>query len=123
LAAFYLDEDAMPDVVINGLRLRGIDVVSANTESMRGRSDDEQLDFATRNLRAIFTHNIRDFRRLHTIRTAAGIDHSGIVMVQKRRYHPGELVLRLERLARARTPIQLVNALEYLQDWGDDRDE
>lgn len=73
---YYVDEH-IARAVVNGLRRRGIDVVMPAETAMRGRSDPDQLAFATANGRIIVTKD-QDFLRLH----AAGEEHAGIVFAQ-----------------------------------------
>ncbi len=46
--------------------------------------------------------------------------HAGIIIVQNR-LSVGEQLRRLARLAATRTPEQMRNRLEFLNDWGEDR--
>ena len=75
---FYLDEH-VSKTVVNGLRLRGIDVLRTQEADMLGASDEKHLGFATREARVIFTQDV-DFLRLH----AKGINHSGIVYTHQK---------------------------------------
>ena len=43
----YLDEDAMDGDLVQALRLRGVDVTTANLEGMANCADDEHLEYAT----------------------------------------------------------------------------
>ncbi len=60
----YLDEDVRP-LLAEILRNRGYDVVSCVEKRLFGLSDEEQLNIAIKNERAILTHNIKDFIQLH----------------------------------------------------------
>jgi hypothetical protein len=117
----YIDEDAMSDALVAGLRARGIDVVTVASERMRGRPDSEQLAFATRGERSIYSFNIRDYRPLHAAIVAAEGRHSGIIVVQKRLLGVGEQLRRLERLCATRSAGEMLNRLEFLNDWGEER--
>ena len=70
---FYADEN-VHGVVVSGLRLRGVDVLTTKEAGMLGASDEEQLEFALREGRVLFTHD-DDFLRIH----AVGVVHRGIV--------------------------------------------
>jgi len=70
---FYTDEH-VAKAVINGLRQRGVDVLTVSEAGMHGASDKEHMAFARKEGRAIFTHDV-DFLRLH----AGGAKHAGIV--------------------------------------------
>jgi hypothetical protein len=70
---YYTDEH-IPKAVIQGLRRRGIDVLSVPESGMLEASDEEILDIARRENRVIITQD-EDFLRLHS----KGNTHSGIV--------------------------------------------
>ena len=70
---FYADEQ-VAKAVATGMRLRGIDMMTAVEAGMLGRSDEEQLAFAISQWRVIFTQD-RDFLKL----AAQGRSHLGIV--------------------------------------------
>lgn len=73
----YMDEN-ISKPISEGLRRRGLDVLTAQEAGMLGSSDEAQLNFATREGRVIFTHD-SDFLRLH----ASGVAHKGIVYAQQ----------------------------------------
>lgn len=60
----YLDEDVHKKVA-TALRLKGYDAVSAHEVQKQSLSDDQQLEFAVSEARAIFTFNAGDFEKLH----------------------------------------------------------
>lgn len=70
---FYTDEN-VSWAVINGLRQRGVDVMTTPDADMLGRLDEEQLALATEHGRVLFTHD-DDFLRLHS----QEFPHTGIV--------------------------------------------
>jgi predicted nuclease of predicted toxin-antitoxin system len=74
---FYTDEH-VPRAVIEGLRRRGLDVLSTQEAGMLGASDEEHLALAASEGRIIFTQ-ADDFLRLH----ARGISHCGIVYARQ----------------------------------------
>ena len=69
---FYMDEH-VPTAVTTGLRLRGVDVLTAQECDLLAASDETHLAWATRKGRVLFTQDA-DFLRLH----AAGVPHAGI---------------------------------------------
>lgn len=71
--SFYTDEH-VSRAVIQGLRHRGIDVLTIPETGMLGASDEEHLSRAVLEARVIFTQD-QDFLRL----AAAGTAHAGIV--------------------------------------------
>lgn len=71
--SFYTDEH-VSRAVIQGLRHRGIDVLTVPEAGLMGAGDEEHLSRARREGRVIFTQD-DDFLRL----AAAGLPHAGIV--------------------------------------------
>ena len=70
---YYVDEH-VADAIVQGLRHRGVDVMTVTEVGMRGRDDPSQLEFALDLGRVIFTQD-RDFLRL----AAGGTSHAGVV--------------------------------------------
>ncbi len=83
---FHLDENANP-AIANGLRRRGIDVTTTPEAGLISVSDEEQLRFAFRQSRVIFTQD-RDFLRLHD----NGFEHCGIAYCIKGSRSIGEIL-------------------------------
>lgn len=76
---FYTDEHIGKTVVL-GLRQRGVDIMMVAEAGMLGASDQDQMAFARKEGRVIFTQD-DDFLRLH----AGGVDHAGIVYTPQKR--------------------------------------
>lgn len=91
----YLDEDAMARALVLGLRARGVDVTTVIDEGMKEKDDREQLEYATRQGRVIFTFNVGHFCKLHQDCLAQGKNHAGIIVVYRQRYSVGEQIRRL----------------------------
>jgi uncharacterized protein with PIN domain len=70
---FYMDEH-VPRAVTEGLRRRGVDVLSAQKAGLLEADDERHLASALKEGRVIVTQDV-DFLRLH----AAGRSHGGIV--------------------------------------------
>ena len=81
---------------------------------MVGRSDEEQLQYASGEARVLISSNVVDFARLNRQWTANGRDHAGIVLVQQRKWGPGELARRIVRLLRQVNAGDIRNRLEFL---------
>ena len=98
----YFDEDVS---VVLALVLvgRGFEVLTARDAAMLGRSDEEQLVFATNNRRIIVTHNRRHFEELHTIFVGRQLEHAGILVAGQRDVY--EMAKRVALLLRA-VPIE-----------------
>src|SRR5580765_5464753 len=83
---FHLDEHGSA-ALAEGLRRRGIDVTTTPQAGLMGASDQEQLAWALREGRAIFTHD-EDFLALH----AAGSHHAGIAFCHQESRSIGEII-------------------------------
>jgi predicted nuclease of predicted toxin-antitoxin system len=88
----YLDED-VSILVAKLLRARAFDATTAVDEGQLGRSDPEQLAYATGQERALLTHNRVDFESLAHQYVAAGQTHHGIIIAVRR--PPHEITRRL----------------------------
>ena len=70
---YYTDEH-VPRAVVRGLRARGVDVVTTPEAGLMNATDQQHLEFASREGRVMFTQD-EDFLKFH----AAGLEHAGIV--------------------------------------------
>jgi hypothetical protein len=74
----YIDEDAMDSDLVAALRSRGVIIITALDAGLVGKSDDEQLTFASDHGCVLYTFNVSDFYRLHTRYLDAGQEHAGM---------------------------------------------
>ncbi len=110
LAALYTDED-MSALVATLLRTRGLDVTTVPEQSSLGKTDREQLEFATSLNRCLLTHNRVDFERLHLQYIEEDRQHSGIIIVpQKNAY---EVAQRISIIVTSLTADVIMNQLLY----------
>lgn len=105
--AFYMDEH-VPSAVSQGLRMRGVDVLTAQDAGMRGAADKDHLALAVHEERTIFTQDT-DVLRLH----ASDHAHAGIV------YAPqgtptGAIVRSLVLIHEVLRPEQMAGRLEFV---------
>ena len=114
----FVDEDAMSRALVNGLRARGIDVLTVGEGARRELEDDEQLEFATVTGRVLYTFNTSDFYRLHAEWLTEGKAHAGIVFAPQQRYGIGEQIRRLLKLVRVRSAEEMIGNVEFLSHWG-----
>ncbi len=91
----YLDADAQRGTLISALRLRGVDVETANEAGLQDASDPEQLAHAAAQGRTLYSFNVRDFMVLHHTSLAESKEHAGIILAQQQRYGVGEQMRRL----------------------------
>ena len=104
---FYTD-DHVAKPVAQGLRQRGIEVLTAVEANMLGASDQEQIKRALDEGRVIFTQD-DDFLRLH----AAGIEHAGIVYAPQQT-SIGEIVRKLMLIYQVLDAEDMRGHVEYL---------
>lgn len=110
----YLDEDAMSRALVQGLRARGVDVVTVAEAGRAGRDDGDQLQFDAGHERAIYTFNVADFCRLREVYMRRGMAHAGIIVVPRQRYGVGAQVRKLSELVRTRSPQEMWSRLVFL---------
>lgn len=85
----YLDEDSIKNSLVVALRNAGVDVITAADANKLGFTDEEQLIWATEDNRVIYSFNVGDFCRLHTLYMVEGRNHGGIIL-SKQRYSVGD---------------------------------
>lgn len=110
----YVDEDAAETAVIDGLRQRGMDVVSVFDAAMASATDEEQLAFALADNRTLYSLNVGDFCRLHNQWLADGRHHLGIILITRQQISVGEKIRRIDELATRRTAEEMVDRIEFL---------
>lgn len=104
---YYTDEH-ISRAVINGLRQRGVDVLSVPEANAIGASDLEQLAFALTDNRVLLTCDT-DFLGLD----AAGVNHAGIVYVSQ--YTPvGDMIRGLMLIYQVLDSAEMIGHVEYL---------
>jgi predicted nuclease of predicted toxin-antitoxin system len=109
-AALYTDED-MSALVATLLRSRGLDITTVPEQATLGKTDREQLEFATAQGRCLLTHNRVDFERLHLQYIDENRQHSGIIVVpQKNSY---EVAQRIGILVNTLMADEIHNQLLY----------
>lgn len=105
---FYLDEH-IPKAVAEGLRRRGIDVLTVQEAGRVGDPDRKHLAFAALKRRVLVTFD-DDFLALD----AAGATHSGIVFSQAGKRSVGELIESLVLIANVIEPEEMKNHIEFI---------
>jgi hypothetical protein len=113
----YMDEDSMRHRVVEALRARGVDVVTALDMGMTEVPDEEHLAWATMHERVLYSFNVGDFYHLHTVWLAQGRSHAGIILAPQQRYSVGDQMRRLLRLIAARSAEEMRDHVEFLSAW------
>lgn len=105
---YYFDQHMDP-AVARGLRLRGIDALTAQDAGRCGYADPDQLAFAAAAGRVVVTHD-SDYLALH----AAGTLHAGVAWSPAVKYSIGGLVAVLTLLHAVYTADDMLGRLEHL---------
>ena len=101
-------DEHVPQAVSQGLRRRGVDVLTTQEPVLLSVSDEEHLKFAAESGRVIFTQDA-DFLRLH----AAGFYHKGIAYASQQT-PVGYIVRGLMLIFDLFSPEEMVNHVEFL---------
>jgi hypothetical protein len=104
---FYLDEH-IPNAVAQGLRRRGVDVLTVQEAGRSGLSDPEQLAFALSERRLLITMD-SDF----LILASQGATHAGIAYARPTKTI-GDLIGSAMLLYDVLTPDEVRNQVEFL---------
>jgi len=96
-----------------GLRLRGVDVLTAQDDGRRNMPDDVLLDRATELGRVMFSQD-EDVLAEAKRRQVKGRPFSGVIYAHQLRVTIGACVRDLELIARAAEPQDLANRVEFL---------
>ena len=73
----YTDE-GVHNAIIRGLRLHGVDVLTAPEADMQGKDDVEHLELAKRLQRALFTRDVD-----YLVLSKTNLDHAGIIYARQ----------------------------------------
>lgn len=114
----YVDEDSLATALVQALRSRGVDVVTAIEAGFNGYPDDQQLEYATSQGLVLYSCNRGDFSALHTIYLTEGLSHAGIILGQQKRYSIGEQMRRLLKLMEATDAGGMRDQMVFLSEWG-----
>lgn len=104
---FYMDEH-VPKAVTEGLRRRGVDVVTVQELGLQAADDRRHLERAAEEGRVVFTQDA-DFLRLH----AAGVVHRGVVYASQQTPVP-HMLRSLMLIHDALTSDDMIRHVEFL---------
>jgi hypothetical protein len=110
--AFYMDQH-VPRAIALGLRLRGVDVLTAYEDGTSELEDPALLDRASVLERVLFTRD-DDLLAEATRRQRAGIAFRGVVYAHQLRVSIGACVQDLEIIAKAGEPEDLMQGIIFL---------
>ncbi len=114
----YIDEDSGDRDLVQALRARGVDVITAQEAGMIERSDDEHLQFASSRNRVLYSFNRGDFLRLHSQYLAEGRVHAGLLLARQQHYSVGEQMRRILKVMALKSASDMRNSVEFLSVWG-----
>jgi hypothetical protein len=109
---FYMDEQ-VPRQITEGLRRRGVDVLTIQDDGRTGEDDPEVLDRAREIGRVLFTRD-DDFLAEAARRQSIGERFSGVVYAHQLRVTIGQCIADLETIADACDLDEFANRVEYL---------
>ena len=107
----FLDEDVHFALAI-ALRKRGYDVIHAQELQYKGKSDDEQLSYAIKEKRCLFSFNVKDFVLLHNKYVQNRWEHYGVIL--SKQLTIGETMRRLLKILQIFSQASIKNRLEFL---------
>jgi predicted nuclease of predicted toxin-antitoxin system len=110
----YLDEDVTVSFE-QALKNRSVDVVSTAEVGNKGLADIEQLNYAVKLGRVLFTHNKADFAKIHKIFISEGKKHCGIILSDQ--LPVGDLLRRFMKLWFKLSAKDMEDKLEFLSNW------
>jgi predicted nuclease of predicted toxin-antitoxin system len=105
---FYFDEH-VPQAIADGLRRRGVDVLTVQAAGRGGAPDDEQLSFASQQGRVMVTMDSD-----YLILAAQGDSHAGIAYAKPGTRSISQLIQKLKLIHDVLTPAEMENHVEYL---------
>jgi hypothetical protein len=108
----YLDVHVRQAITM-GLRLRGVDVLTAQEDGARRLSDDLLLDRATALGRVLFSQD-EDLLREAAQRQERGVPFTGVIYAHQLKVTIGQCIRDLELLAHAGAPEDFANRVQYL---------
>ena len=110
--ALYMDEN-VPAAITDALRRRGVEILTAQEDGMRGSADVALLERATALERVVFTMD-DDFLREAVRRLRTGTPFAGVIYAHQLRVSIGRCVADLELIALASDPRDVQNEVQYL---------
>jgi len=110
----HLDEHVQVSLA-EGLRTRGVDVMTTQEAGNYSLDDIGQLNFAAKEGRVLLSFNKRHFAKIHYVWMEKGRPHAGIILSDQ--LTVGIIIRRLMRLYFSLSREDMQNRLEYLSAW------
>lgn len=110
--ALYMDVH-VHRAITNALRIRGVDVLTAQQDGFRQATDDRLLDRASELDRVLFSQD-DDLLAEAKRRQVEGVQFAGVIYAHQMRITIGQCVQDLELIARLAEREELANRVEFL---------
>lgn len=110
----YIDEDASRKSFVEALRNAKIDTLTTSEAGNLSIPDSEQLIWASKNNRVIYTFNVKDYCRLHKKYMLEAQQHPGIIVASRQSYSIGEQLKGLQNLVASLSVEEINNQLIFL---------
>jgi len=108
----YCDEN-IESAIIEGLRRRGIEVISAKDIGDLGKSDEYHLERASKLGAVIITHDV-DLLKISHHWNQEGKEHQGILYAHPLDLSVGECIRMVELVTQVLTEEEMKNHIEFL---------
>ena len=112
--SLYLDEHIQL-ALAEALRARSVDILTTQTTGNIEFADEDQLIFAAKQNRVLFSYNKRDFAILHYRWQTSHKSHPGILLSDQ--LPVGIILRRFMKLYFTIPSEDMLNRLEYLGNW------
>jgi hypothetical protein len=106
-------DEHVPAAIAEGLRLRGVDVLTAQEDGRRKTDDDRLISRASELGRLLFSHD-KHMLEHGERRQRLGVGFSGIVFAHQRDVRIGQCISDLELICMAGDMEEFANRIEYL---------
>ena len=103
----------VPFAITAELRIRGVDVLTAQTDNATRLEDSPLLDRTTELVRVLFLQD-KDLLKVATQRQRTGVAFAGVIYAHQLRVSIGRCVGDLELIAKATDPEEWSNRVEFL---------
>jgi len=112
MISIYMNQH-IPRAITEGLRLRGVDVITAFEDEADKMDDAELLDRASKLGRVLFTQD-NDLLSEGAMRQEKGIPFNGVIYAHQMRVSIGTCIHDLEIIAKAGEAEDLLNKIQFL---------
>ena len=108
----YVDHN-VKSAVVDGLRLKNVDVITCIEDGTEQAEDSEILERAKLLGRAVFTQD-DDFLSLSRVWLKSGRDFAGVIYAHQQRITIRQAIDDLELIAKVLDPVDMQNRIEFL---------